>query len=142
MFMLVKEPLAWITVNWPGLSESGDAITHSIRVKCLLLPFAEMTSVFNLESDMTTLDLMIRVARDWQDVFYSAGAMACTADNIGLLIEGSPNFAVGFVQSYTKAWLGQVETREKNFASSPDDGRAEKAEAATTVSQPSAAPKA
>lgn len=132
MFTIVKEPVAWIDIEWSGLDEEGFSQNNLIRMKVALLPLSEMQTCFGGESEEVTGDVIKKVARDWSGVRAEGGkVMEMTSENLELMVEVVPNFARGFQSSYLKAWLGQGREREKNCESSPDGGRAADDQAGT-----------
>lgn len=150
MFQLVKEPIAWIDVEWSGLDEEGFEQTNSIRMQVVFLPLSEIEKIaerelatikFGAGIDLTeaerallatpaerTVDFAKRVVRNWSGILGpDKKPLPFNAKNLEMVIDCVPGFGAGFGPSYNNAWRGQGKAREKNFESSPSDGRADAA---------------
>lgn len=123
MYQFVKEPTAWIDVEWNGLDEEGFAQTNQIRMKVVLVPVSDATKTEG--SEEATVEFVKRVSRDWSSIQGPDGKhFPFTAENIEAMCEHVPGFNAGFVRSYFKAWAGQGKIREKNSNASRADGPA------------------
>jgi hypothetical protein len=133
MYQVVKEPVAWIDSEWDGLDEEGYEQVNTIRMKVVFLPLSEMETILKGETQEATVEFAKRVTRDWSQILGpDQKPFPFTAENLGMVTEHTPGFAVGFFRSYLKAWTGQGRTRSKNLESSPSDGRADAGQAGTS----------
>lgn len=137
MYKIVKEPVAWIDVEWKGLDEEGFETTHSIRAQVMFLPLSEMEKILTGEAEERTVEFAKRVLRDWTQIRGPDDKPFPFTDvNVELLFEVTPGFAIGFQNSYNRAWLGRGKTRAKNSEGSADDGRAAEPTAETSPESP------
>jgi hypothetical protein len=125
MYQVVKEPVAWIDVEWQGLDEEGFEQTNSIRMQVAFLPLSEMEGLLSGESEEKTIEFAKRVSRDWSQIRGPDGKpWPFTAENLAALVDLTPGFAIGFQASYLTAYRGRGKVREKNSEGSPPDGQA------------------
>ncbi len=130
MYQLVKEPVAWIDVDWTGLETGGPEeasvqADRTLRMKVRFLPRSELIEM--LEGNVTKpLDELAReVCRDWSGVVdEDKRPIPFSAEILDSIMENEGGFATGFEISYLKAAMGQGKVREKNSEGSPNDGRA------------------
>ena len=131
MYQLVKEPVAWIDIDWTGLETGGPEeasvqVDRSLRMKVRFLPRSELIEM--LDGNVTKpLDELARdVCRDWAGVVdEDKRPIPFSAEMLASIMENEGGFATGFEISYLKAAMGQGKVREKNSPGSPDDGRAD-----------------
>lgn len=130
MYVVTKERLAWMDVEWTSLNEAGESVTNSFRMKVELVeldPFEAFLRVFAGgagDGDINPRDFITSVAKDWDEILdEDKKPFPFTPENVAVIIQ-SPGFLTGWQLSYVKAWNGQVKVREKNSSGSPGDGRA------------------
>jgi hypothetical protein len=130
MFVLSKDPVAWVDIDWtslaPGSAEEGSVtVERSIRMKVKLLPRSELLPMLGGEVSKKLDDLVAEVAQDWSNIVdEDRRPVPFSIEKLKLVMEHEPGFAAGFDLSYTKACLGQGKVREGNSAASPADGQA------------------
>lgn len=76
------------------------------------------------------LELFKRLVKGWRKIKAGGRVPDFNDDNIGLLLK-VPLFAPSFTEAYLDALRGRTAVREKNSESSPNNGRADEARAAT-----------
>lgn len=143
MFVVTKEPVAWMRVEWTSLDEAGDQVANSFRMKVALVPlerferfmisFAGGQAIAAVQDSLALGDrpplegpvaFIKDVALDWDEIVGpDKRPFAFTPDNLDLVAQ-FPGFLNGWQLSYTRAWYGQTGEREKNSPGSPGDGRA------------------
>lgn len=130
MYQLVKEPVAWIDIDWTGLETGGPEeasvqVDRSLRMKVRFLPRTELIDMLEGNVSKPLNELAVEVCRDWSGVVdEDKRAIPFSVEMLESIIENEGGFATGFEISYLKAAMGQGKVREKNLDGSPGDGRA------------------
>jgi hypothetical protein len=133
MYVVTKEKSAWADIQWDTLSEEGDPVTESFRMKVKLVPDDDFQAFFRAfaggETDFDLNAFITDVALSWTEIVgEDKNPFPFTLDNLALITQ-APGFKLGWQLSYIKAWHGQGKVREKNSEGLPDDGQAQKAAA-------------
>jgi hypothetical protein len=130
MFKLVKEPTAWIDIEWDMLDEDGYETQQSLRMKVALVEADEAQKLLSFtlgqasEGDFDNKAFIRAVAREWDEIVDEHGKpYPFSAANLDVVMQ-APGFLLGWNLSYIKAWNGRGKVREKNLPGSPGDGRA------------------
>ncbi|HYD12736.1 MAG TPA: hypothetical protein VEC11_07800 [Allosphingosinicella sp.] len=141
MFVVTKEKLARMHVEWNTLDDAGATVTNSFGMKVKLVEldrFEEFIAAFAsgrtgsamLGEDqaekppLLLRDFIAEVARDWDGIIDEAKKpFPFNPENLAVIIQ-QPNFIVGWALSYIKAWNGQSVVREGNSGGSSGAGPA------------------
>lgn len=130
MYQLVKEPVAWIDVDWTGLETGGPEeasvqVDRTLRMKVRFLPRSELIEILDGKASKSLDELAREVCRDWAGVVdEDKRPIPFSTDMLASIIENEGGFATGFEISYLKAAMGQGKVREKNLDGLPSDGQA------------------
>lgn len=146
MFDFADKAKIWIPVRWRGLKagegDVAEEVENEIEVLVEIvdrdkLPWNDVSLAEGIneaegeekESLLLEREMMVfkAVSHAWRGVNDKGVPVPFTDDNIKRMLR-LPMFGAGFETSYSLAWAGRVEHREKNSESSPDGGRAEGAD--------------
>lgn len=144
MFDLSAPRLTWIPVRWKGVQDDedgrGQSMEHEIECRVDLVDSDRMKEIFPAAADeeaedgpeeLSNLEKFKALTKDWRGVVAGGKPVPFDDEAISKMLR-LPNFAQGFEMSYLKAWMGQVEYREKNSSALSAGGAADKARARST----------
>ena len=138
MYVIVKDPVAWIDVEWTSLDvggpkegEASAEVKRSFRMKVKFLPRAEFLDMMPVEIGGNGLvqkdigELAREVCLDWDGpVDEDKRPVPFSIETLSQIIEHERGFAAGFELSYLMASNGRGKVREKNSKPSPAAGPA------------------
>lgn len=139
-FDLLDRPLVFIPVRWSGLKPADDGtaevVEHLVEIQVDILDKDEIAEWLKLSNGTVdedkqrehALNVFRTVAKGWRKIKAKGRAVEFDDENIYRLLRW-PGFDTAFSTAYWEAWQGRTETREKNSASSPADGRADESSA-------------
>jgi len=129
MYTVVKEPIAWIDVDWQtleiGSPEEGSVQAYrSIRMKVKLIGRSELLAMLEGTTSKTVEEIAREVSRDWAGVVdEDKRPVPFSIEILAQILEHEPGFASGFEIAFTKACVGQGKVRTGNSSASPADGQ-------------------
>lgn len=130
-FTIVRQIKAWWPISFAGVTEAGDVVTNSFRMRFLVL---DEDAHQELERDVLKMvdqagdgavlsalaaDVVERIAEDWEGVTIEGDngeapqSLPFNRDNILTLVR-VPNAFMGIVAGYRACRAGQPETRRGN----------------------------
>lgn len=122
-FKIVSQPRAWWPVEFPGVTEDGEVVSNSFRMRFRLLDQDEqaelegavikMAGAGDLASappSQVAADIVMKIAEDWEGVTVDDGSEAgkslpFNAENVATLMN-VPNVADGVMRAYRACRAG------------------------------------
>lgn len=115
-YKIVKQPRAWWPVTFAGVTEEGEIITNSFKMRFRILDEDEQAELMKDETPIEGLPseqaaaAVLKIAEDWQGVTEDDGSEAgrslpFTPENLAMLLK-VPNVAIGIAAAYRDCRAG------------------------------------